>query len=258
MSLGFFIVFILGAGAALGLCVSYLIRQRRVGNASHRSDPWRTPPISGAGSSAEFPEEKGSPFADRGFADIEIPRVPMYQETREPMTALRSKLDQFNAILEDILVAGGTPFRPTTAAIESFGQELPRLENVLLDARSQAKAILDKVENRPPSAEPVADSALENQPITISPSPRREPIEAYMARTLALLRETVNDAKPCIAGFYYALTKHEEQSRMAEASTQMALLILSLDSSLTRIAELERTLKRHTPDRLSARPGASG
>jgi hypothetical protein len=194
---------------------------------------------SGMGRHAPNPSS-GILSPDSPLQEIEIPKVPMYQKTKEPMANLRNKIDR----LGDAFDIAYEKVRKETDGKQahSVGNDLKEIHTLLQDARKASHILLATVIERPVDDIGISDENHEDQVITNPPPASPNSLRNTLFKTFATLRETIDESKTCIAGFYFALTKKDQSARIAEASGQIELLIILFDNALAKIRSLEDTL----------------
>ncbi len=212
-------------GIIIVLGVPYFLRQGR-----GRSGMRRHPPHPNSGIRSP----------NSNFQEIEIPKVPMYQKTKEPMTNLRKEIDRlgdaFDAAYEKVRKDADGEL---AHAVEN---DLKKMHNILLDAQNAARVLLATVVDRPVDDIGKGQVNHEGQVITNPPPPNLDSLRNNLFKTLATLRETIDESKTCIAGFYFALTKRDQSISVVEASGQIELLIILFGNALAKLRALEDTL----------------
>ena len=226
MSFGLFIILLTVIGITATFIILYFLGRKT----GAKVQPIRQPAPSPA------PKSRAS---KSHLQEIEIPKVPMYQKTKEPMTKLKTEIDH----LGDIFDIAFAEFQNETgddppAAVHD---DLKKMHRILEDARKAAGILLATVLDRP--IDEIAELKPDQAPqgATDHPPFATSSMRDSLLKTFILLRETIAESKSCIAGFYFALTKKDKAARTAEASRQIALLIALFDSAITRIDSLETT-----------------
>jgi hypothetical protein len=225
MTFGLFTVILalIGIGAVLGIL--YFIRQGK--GKAHQNWGKSNPPPGALSSQSKLQE-------------IEIPKAPTYQKTKEPMTHLRTEIDR---LVDGFDIAFEKVRKQTDGKLEHvIEDDLKKMHHILLDARNAANILLAAVVNLPVDEIGKGRSDEVDQVITGPPPPGSSSLEDDHFRTLAVLRETINESKSCIAGFYFALTKKDESIRIAEASGQVELMVILFENAIAKIDTLENAL----------------
>jgi hypothetical protein len=212
-------------GIIIVLGVLYFLRQNRG--------------TSGMGRHAPNPNSKVL-SQNSNFQEIEIPKVPMYQKTKEPMANLRKEIDRLGDTFDTAYELVRKEADGESAnAIEN---DLKKMHNILLDAQNAARVLLAAVVDRPVDDIGKGRANHEDQVITNPPPPNPNSLGNNLFKILATLHETIDESKTCIAGFYFALTNKDQSTRVVEASGQIELLILLFENALAKIKALEDTL----------------
>jgi hypothetical protein len=173
-------------------------------------------------------------------SEMVISEVMTYKETKDQMARFKVELEKLGDLLDSISIAivGDSE----EAAVIAYADGIPKTRKALIETRNAAESLLALVEKRRVNKQ-IGDEVFIGEwnastPISFKSRSSRRQAEQLLDH----IKRKTSDVRPCIAGFYFALTIPDEELRISEASEQISLVVRHIDDAIIKTVALEKVL----------------